>query len=56
MKAEIKKGLLILIPETKKEVKQFVKLVKQKGALAGIPASRDEYAYFYFEDIKIAYI
>lgn len=41
MKAEIKKGLIILIPETKKEMRKVKKLIKRYGASDVIPATQD---------------
>lgn len=54
MKSEIEKGILILIPETKKDVKKLSKFIKNNASEGIIPKSRKQFAYYVFDKLHIA--
>lgn len=54
MKAKIKKDLLILIPESKKEREKLRKFIDKQAGTAVIPKSRAQLAYFHIQDIAIS--
>ena len=51
MKAEIEKGRLILIPETRKEITKLKNWLKSNSAEAIIPKSRKKKCYWRIVDV-----
>ena len=56
MKAEIKKGMLILEAENKKESKKIKKFLEENSSSAIIPKSKHKLAYWKLIDIYIAVV